>query len=174
METFSALLALCAGNSPVTAELWCFRWSAPWINGWVNNREAGDLRRHRAHYDVIVMMCQSLQYLLRMVCTGARLIIKCKWNFRFDKELFCIPGNEWLYHFLIHLFMKTYIISIDYRLFLTAIYYLIRHTRWYITSRNAILTSTMTMPLTSINKGDHMQKFSANSSVHGSPRIYRK
>ena len=26
-----------------------------WINGWVNNREAGDLRRHRAHYGVIVM-----------------------------------------------------------------------------------------------------------------------
>ena len=25
-----------------------------WINGWVNNREAGDLRRHRAHYDAIV------------------------------------------------------------------------------------------------------------------------
>ena len=38
------------------AELWCFLWSAPWINGWVNNREAGDLRRHRAHYDVIVMV----------------------------------------------------------------------------------------------------------------------
>ena len=26
-----------------------------WINGWVNNREAGDLRRHRRHYDVILM-----------------------------------------------------------------------------------------------------------------------
>ena len=26
-----------------------------WINGLVNNGEAGDLRRHRAHYDVIVM-----------------------------------------------------------------------------------------------------------------------
>ena len=26
-----------------------------WINGWVNNREAGNLRRRRAHYDVIVM-----------------------------------------------------------------------------------------------------------------------
>ena len=26
-----------------------------WINGWVNNREAGDLRRHRGHYDVSVM-----------------------------------------------------------------------------------------------------------------------
>ena len=27
-----------------------------WINGWVNNREAGDLRRHRVHYDVTVML----------------------------------------------------------------------------------------------------------------------
>ena len=26
-----------------------------WINGWVNNFEAGDLRRHRAHYYVSVM-----------------------------------------------------------------------------------------------------------------------
>ena len=26
-----------------------------WINGWVNKREAGDVRRHRAQYDVIVM-----------------------------------------------------------------------------------------------------------------------
>ena len=29
-----------------------------WMNGWVNNREAGDLRRHRAHYDVTVMFCK--------------------------------------------------------------------------------------------------------------------
>ena len=28
-----------------------------WINRWVNNRKAGDLRRYRAHYDVIVMIC---------------------------------------------------------------------------------------------------------------------
>ena len=26
-----------------------------WLNGWVYNREAGDLRRYRAHYDVTVM-----------------------------------------------------------------------------------------------------------------------
>ena len=26
-----------------------------WINGWVNNHETGDLRRHRTHNDVIVM-----------------------------------------------------------------------------------------------------------------------
>ena len=37
------------------AELLCSLWSAYLINGCVRNREAGDLRRHRAHYDVIVM-----------------------------------------------------------------------------------------------------------------------
>ena len=30
-----------------------------WINVWVNNDEAGDLRRHRAHYDVTLMELQS-------------------------------------------------------------------------------------------------------------------
>ena len=47
METFSALLALCAGNSVSLI--------FAWINVWAKNREAGDLRRHRAHYDVTVM-----------------------------------------------------------------------------------------------------------------------
>ena len=64
METFSALLALFAGNSPVTGEFphksqWRgalgFSLICTWINGWVTNREAGDLRRHRAHYDITVM-----------------------------------------------------------------------------------------------------------------------
>ena len=32
-----------------------------WINGWVNNGEAGDLRSHRAHYDVIVMTLYAAQ-----------------------------------------------------------------------------------------------------------------
>ena len=30
------------------------------INGWVNNHEAGDLRRHRVHYDVIEMISFNL------------------------------------------------------------------------------------------------------------------
>ena len=30
------------------------------INGWVNNRKAGDLRRYRAHYDVIVMAMSDI------------------------------------------------------------------------------------------------------------------
>ena len=38
------------------AEPLFFLWSVLWINGWVNNRYTGDLRRHRAHYDVVVMI----------------------------------------------------------------------------------------------------------------------
>ena len=36
-----------------------------WINGCANNREAGDLRRHRVHYDVAVMW-QAIEYLSRL------------------------------------------------------------------------------------------------------------
>ena len=31
-----------------------------WTNGWVNNREAGDMRRHRALYDGIIMKGQCI------------------------------------------------------------------------------------------------------------------
>ena len=85
METVSALQAICAGNSPVTGEfpsqrpvtrsLDVIKWKhflhkdqwrgalmfsliCAWINGWVNNRDAGDLRRHCTHYDVSVMILQ--------------------------------------------------------------------------------------------------------------------
>ena len=37
-----------------------------WINGWVNNGEAGDLRRHRTHYDVIVITRGWMGSLVRM------------------------------------------------------------------------------------------------------------
>ena len=33
-----------------------------WINGWINNREAGDLRRRRDHYDVIVIAYWVLEF----------------------------------------------------------------------------------------------------------------
>ena len=64
MEAFSALLAICAGNSPVPVEFPTQRpvtrsfdvyFDLRLINDWVNNREAGDLRRHVDHYDVSVM-----------------------------------------------------------------------------------------------------------------------
>ena len=64
METFSALLAICAGNSPVPGEFPAQRpvtrsfdvfFDLRLNNGWVNNRKAGDSRRYRAHYGVTVM-----------------------------------------------------------------------------------------------------------------------
>ena len=38
------------------AELWCFLCSAPELTVELNNRETGDLRRHRTNYDVSVTM----------------------------------------------------------------------------------------------------------------------
>ena len=59
METFSALLAFVPPvNSPHKGH-WrgtlMFSLICVWINGWVNIREAGDLRRYCAHYHVTVM-----------------------------------------------------------------------------------------------------------------------
>ena len=47
---------------------------SPWINGWVNNLEAGDLRRHRSHYDVTVMNTTfSNRYALPRVTSSAAI-----------------------------------------------------------------------------------------------------
>ena len=86
METFSALLAICAGNSPVPVNsphkgqcrgalmftLICAR-----INGWVNNREAGDLRRYRAHCDVIVMNTTDFSKIMQIETTLFVLGVVC-------------------------------------------------------------------------------------------------
>ena len=64
METFSALLALCAGNSPVTGEFPAQRpvtrsfdvFFGLRLNKRLSKQSLGwCLRRHRAHYDVIVI-----------------------------------------------------------------------------------------------------------------------
>ena len=54
-------------NSPHTGQrrgALMFYLICTWINGWVNNREAADLRRHRAHYDVIVMVARQISWML--------------------------------------------------------------------------------------------------------------
>ena len=66
METYSTSLALCGGNSPGTCPvnfLHKGQWRGAlmsflictWINGWLNNRDAGGLRSHRVHRDVTVI-----------------------------------------------------------------------------------------------------------------------
>ena len=54
------------------AELWCFLWSliCAWINVWVNNYKAGDLRRHRAHDDVILIWVERTILSLGLLCVG--------------------------------------------------------------------------------------------------------
>ena len=64
---FFALLTPWAGHSPGTSEfptqrwlgaLWLgdllFSFICAWTNGWINNRDAEDFSRHRAHLDVTV------------------------------------------------------------------------------------------------------------------------
>ena len=76
-----------------------------WINGWVNNREAGDLRRHRTHYDVIVMMnydtfgwcfrCAINDIVFNVERDGSTgIIVKCGIAFRsnFTKRQKCCQG----------------------------------------------------------------------------------
>ena len=65
METFSALLAICAGNSPVAGEIPAQRPVTRNFDVFFDlrlnkrlNGEASDLRRHRAHYDVTLMGAQ--------------------------------------------------------------------------------------------------------------------
>ena len=91
METFSALLALCVGNSLVTGEFpaqrqWrgalVFSLICVWTNGWVNNKDAGDLRRCR----VTVMI------LLRPPCLHQLDIMSCLgWYF----DLTAVGLSQW-------------------------------------------------------------------------------
>ena len=55
METFSALLAICAGNSPVPGEFSTQRPVTRSFDVYFDLRPNGDLRRYRGHYDVTVM-----------------------------------------------------------------------------------------------------------------------
>ena len=94
METLSALLAICAGNSPVPVNSphkgqWrgalMFSLTCAWINDCVNNRKAGDLRRNRAHYGVIVMCV----WVLFFAC-------------QFSNTFLCIEAIKMLYCIVLH------------------------------------------------------------------------
>ena len=69
-----------------------------WINGWVDNRKAGDLRRYRTHYDVIVMegrwpprhhyTCRQVHFFFFMVLLISPPFFLKKFA---DISLVCIP-----------------------------------------------------------------------------------
>ena len=80
---------------PIMVSLIC-----AWINGWVNNRETGDLRRHRAHYDVIVMKkfareSRPIQYVELDHQSGSRK--QHCWKFWNPIERIVMPRYVFLY-----------------------------------------------------------------------------
>ena len=76
-------------NSPHKGQ-WCgalmFSMICAWINAWINNREAGDLRRHRAHYDVTVVTYIFSEWLIG---TGA-IVWLCEWSRPWEWGYICI------------------------------------------------------------------------------------
>ena len=47
---------------------WLFYMICAWTNAWANNRDTGDLRRHRAHYDVIVIKLDTFDGFTYIFC----------------------------------------------------------------------------------------------------------
>ena len=108
METLSALLALCAGNSPVPVNSphkgqWrgalMFSFIYAWINDWVNNREAGDLRRQDGHYDVIVMVnCAFVSIYIQDVVVRTKYINFRRWFWTLRPLYMYLSANNWIFH----------------------------------------------------------------------------
>ena len=90
-------------NSPHKGQ-WCgalmFSLICTWINSWVNNGEAGDLRHHHTHYDVTVMWsCDRLLIysISHRICT--QFVVLCfkaetKWP-PFSRLHFQMHFLEW-------------------------------------------------------------------------------
>ena len=98
-ETFSALLDLCQGKSPVSGGFlsqrpvtrsFVFFLDIEWANACENSRVAADLSRYLAHYDVIVMT-QTGQVSDMHYCA-----IPSRMSYFFHKNILCEP--------LIHVF----------------------------------------------------------------------
>ena len=102
METFSALLAICEGNSPVTL---MFSLICAWINGWVNSGEAVD-------FIVPLLLLYYMQYhairwkwnvvILTKFSTLATAVMKfsSKWrHFRFSVPGRIIMGPDHIHKF---------------------------------------------------------------------------
>ena len=93
METFFALLALCGGihRSPVNSphkgqwrETLMFSFICAWTNGWVTNRDAGDLGHNRAHYDVTAICFLVPIEACTMINTKYKITFKYPVNAHYD------------------------------------------------------------------------------------------
>ena len=87
---------LC-GNSPVPVNSphkgqWrgalMFSLICVWINGWVNSREAGDLRRYGTHYDVIVITLPC-----RLLDSQGRFAVSATWLLSHSMQMMVTRGQ---------------------------------------------------------------------------------
>ena len=76
---------------------WCgaltFSLICAWTHGCANNRDAGDLRRHSAHYDVSVMLCQLFSTAdghIAYLCHDSR-------SSKFSDSNTDLPSMPWVY-----------------------------------------------------------------------------
>ena len=64
-----------------------------WINGWVNNREAGDLRRHRTHYDVTLMGVMHRGEWSHFTYSDIKV---CHQFYEYTENKFTAPHHVWM------------------------------------------------------------------------------
>ena len=72
-----------------------------WINGWVNNREPGDLRRYRAHYDVTELWYRCVWIVLFMFLPwsmGSSYHVR---NIMMYRVLYTVVTNGWCTHSMV-------------------------------------------------------------------------
>ena len=98
MEAFSAYWPFVRGihrstvNSPHKGQ-WrgalIYSLICAWINGWVNNRDAGDLRRNCLNYDVTVMLVRALRTACVHHAVEAREILQWSGPISISDEMYC-------------------------------------------------------------------------------------
>ena len=79
------------------------------INGWINNREAGDLRRYRAHYDVTGMNSLHCNVIRSgydiatnfFTCHYSTVVVSCEkccsdWFIKVGQEQIIICNHMWM------------------------------------------------------------------------------
>ena len=114
MKTFSALLAFCAENSPVPvnyphkgqwrgALMFSLIWT--WINSWVNNPEAGDLRRHRAHCDVSVMSGRFVFRVVYSLWNSTRVFVDA--HVKLKSDLIILQHQSYCFESVLYLMIRN-------------------------------------------------------------------
>ena len=89
MKTFYALLAIGEGNPRSPADSphkgqWrgalMLSLICAWTNGWANDQDAGDMRRHRAHYDVTVTKMTATPQIMTLITDRISLVQIIAWR----------------------------------------------------------------------------------------------